>query len=115
MAAPIEVTPGSGGPASDAALAAASGKAIEGRSLGQLAWLRLRRDKLAIAGGVVIVLLILIAVVGPHLVQSPNVYHQDLINPSLSSPYGALGGVTPTPRNDSAASNRMLVGMSRVE
>ena len=27
------------------------GKAIEGRSLGQIAWMRLRRDKVAMGGG----------------------------------------------------------------
>jgi len=32
-------------------------KAIEGRSLGQIAWMRLKRDKLALAGGVVVILL----------------------------------------------------------
>jgi hypothetical protein len=30
-------------------------------------------------------------------------------------PQVAVGGRTPTPRNDSAASNRMFVGMSSVD
>src|SRR3712207_1004295 len=48
---------------------AASGKAIEGRSLGRIAWTRLKRDKVAIAGGVVVVLLILIAILAPLIVR----------------------------------------------
>ncbi|MCI0688433.1 MAG: hypothetical protein L0Y54_14535, partial [Sporichthyaceae bacterium] len=40
------------------------GHRIEGRSLGQLAWARLRKDKVAIGGGVVIVLLMLVAIAG---------------------------------------------------
>ena len=39
--------------------------AIEGRSLGRIAWTRLKRDKVALAGGVVVVLLILVALFAP--------------------------------------------------
>src|SRR5262249_41362952 len=53
-----------------------------------------RQDKVAMGSGVVIVLLILVAIVGPFLVQNPDVYHSNLINPSLSSPNGAFGGVS---------------------
>ena len=42
---------------------------IQGRSLGQIAWLRLKRDKVALAGAVVIVLLILVAVFAPLIVK----------------------------------------------
>ena len=42
--------------------------AIRGRSLGQIAWTRLKRDKVAMAGGVVIVLLILVAIFAPLIV-----------------------------------------------
>ena len=41
--------------------------AIAGRSLGQIAWLRLRRDRVAMTGGVVIVVLILLAVASVFL------------------------------------------------
>ena len=92
MAAPIDVTPGSSGPAPEAVLA--GGKVIEGRSLGQLAWMRLRRDKVAIAGGVVIVFLILVAIIGPHFVQDPTTFHSDLIDPTLSGPKGHWGGIS---------------------
>ncbi len=91
MTAPIEMTPDV---APEAVLAGISGAAIEGRSLGQIAWLRLRRDKAAIAGGVFVVFLLLVAIIGPHLVQSPDVYHANLINPTFSMPYGHLGGIS---------------------
>ena len=53
-------------------LEGASGEAIEGRSLGQIAWMRLRRDKVAMAGGVVVIFLILVAIFAPFLVQNPH-------------------------------------------
>ena len=51
MSTPLEVEPGSSVIAAEAVLA--GGDKIEGRSLGQIAWLRLKRDKVAMAGGVV--------------------------------------------------------------
>ena len=69
-------------------------KAIEGRSLGQIAWMRLRRDKVAMAGGVIVVLLILVAIFGPFLVQNPDTYHSNLINPTFSRPNGPFGGIS---------------------
>ena len=75
-------------------LAGVSGKAIEGRSLGQIAWMRLRRDKVAMGGGIFIVFLILVAIIGPHLVQNPTTYPPDLINPTFSRPNGAWGGIS---------------------
>ena len=94
MAAPLDVFPPSADATPDAVLAGVSGKAIEGRSPGQIAWLRLRRDKVAMAGGVVVLVLILVAIVGPYLVQNPLTYHSDLINPTYSRPNGALGGIS---------------------
>jgi peptide/nickel transport system permease protein len=93
MAVPIDVAASPGGPAPEPA-ASVSGKAIEGRSLGQIAWMRLRRDKLAMAGGVVVVFLILVAIFGPFLVQSPTTYHSNLIDPVYSRPYGPFGGIS---------------------
>jgi ABC-type dipeptide/oligopeptide/nickel transport system permease subunit len=94
MAAPLDVFPPSADATPDALLAGVSGKAIEGRSLGQIAWMRLRRDKVAMGGGVVVVFLILVAIIGPHLVQSPNTYHSDLINPTFLRPNGTFGGIS---------------------
>src|SRR4051812_43451511 len=60
-------------------VAAVDGPAIEGRSLGRIAWTRLKRDKVAMAGGIVIILLILIAILAPLIVKllghPPNEWH----------------------------------------
>ena len=93
MAVPIDVATGPGGPEEGAPLPV-PGKAIEGRSLGQIAWMRLRRDKVAMAGGIFILFLILVAIIGPHLVENPDVYHANLINPTFLRPNGAFGGIS---------------------
>jgi ABC-type dipeptide/oligopeptide/nickel transport system permease subunit len=93
MAVPIEAGTGPGGPAPEAP-APGSAKAIEGRSLGQIAWMRLRRDKVAMAGGITIIVLILIAIVGPYFVQNPDTYHANLINATFSRPNGPFGGIS---------------------
>src|SRR5580700_4391856 len=93
MAVPIDVATGPGGPEPDVPLSVA-GKAIEGRSLGQIAWMRLRRDKVAMGGGIVVVFLILVAIIGPHVVQNPDVYNSNLINPTFLKPIGAFGGIS---------------------
>jgi ABC-type dipeptide/oligopeptide/nickel transport system permease subunit len=92
MAVHIDVASGPGGPPD--VEVAAEGKAIEGRSLGQIAWMRLRRDKVAIGGGIVVVLLILVAIIGPHIVANPDVYHSNLIDPTFLRPKGAFGGIS---------------------
>jgi peptide/nickel transport system permease protein len=70
--------------------AAAAGKAIEGRSLGQIAWRRLKRDRAAIGGAVVIILLILMALFAPLIVKlfgyDPNQFHTDKIDPATQQP-----------------------------
>jgi peptide/nickel transport system permease protein len=92
MAAPLEMTPDSAAP--EAILEGVSGEAIEGRSLGRIAWMRLKRDKVAMGGGIFIVFLILVAIFGPYLVQNPDIYHPNLINPTFSRPNGAFGGIS---------------------
>jgi peptide/nickel transport system permease protein len=91
MTAPLEMTPEA---QPEAVLEGVSSAAIEGRSLGQIAWMRLKRDKVAMAGGIFIVFLILVAIIGPYLVQNPNIYHPSLINPTFSRPNGAFGGIS---------------------
>ena len=91
MSAPLEMTPDA---APEAVLEGAGSAAIEGRSLGRIAWLRLRRDKAAMGGLVVVILLILVAVFGPFFVQNPNTYHANLINATFSRPNGPLGGIS---------------------
>ena len=93
MAVPIDVATGPGGPEPTPAPAVA-GKAIEGRSLGQIAWMRLRQDKVAMAGGIVVIFLILVAIFGPYIVQNPLTYHENLIDPTFSRPFGTLGGIS---------------------
>jgi len=93
MAVPIDVATGPGDPP-PGLTPSVPGKAIEGRSLGQIAWMRLRRDKVAMGGGVVIVFLILVAIIGPHIVQNPNVFHSNLIDPTFERPTGAFGGIS---------------------
>ena len=93
MAVPIDVATGPGGPEPEAPLSV-PGKAIEGRSLGQIAWMRLRRDTVAMAGGGVVLFLILVAIIGPYLVQNPTIYHANLIDPVYSRPYGPFGGIS---------------------
>ena len=56
----------------------------EGRSLGQIAWMRLKRDKVALAGGAFLIFLILVAIFAPLIVKylgyPPNEFHQELID-----------------------------------
>ncbi len=94
MTAPIEITPAETEVSPDALVTGVPGKAIEGRSLGQIAWMRLRRDKVAMAGGIVVILLCLVAVFGPSLVANPLLYHANLINPDTSEPIGSFGGIS---------------------
>ena len=91
MSAPLEMAPEA---APEAVLEGVSGSAIEGRSLGQIAWMRLRRDKVAMGGGIFIIFLILVAIIGPHLVQNPDTYNANLIDPTLTRPIGPFGGIS---------------------
>ncbi|UUN29293.1 ABC transporter permease [Streptomyces sp. FIT100] len=73
-------------------------KAIEGRSPWQIAWTRLKRDRLALAGGAIVVLLILVAVFAPLIVSllghPPNDFHEDQIDPLFGTPIGPYGGIS---------------------
>jgi ABC-type dipeptide/oligopeptide/nickel transport system permease subunit len=91
MTAPLEAPPDA---APETVLQGMGAKAIEGRSLGQIAWMRLKRDKVAMGGGIFILFLILVAIAGPHLVQDPTAYNANLIDPTLSAPRGPFGGIS---------------------
>ncbi|WP_433217874.1 ABC transporter permease [Dactylosporangium sp. CS-047395] len=75
-------------------------KAIEGRSLSQIAWTRLKRDKVALIGAGFIVFLVLVAVFAPLINKvwghPVNEFHQDRIDPLLGGipPVGTWGGVS---------------------
>jgi peptide/nickel transport system permease protein len=94
MTAPIEASAGTGDTAPEAVLEGAGSAAIEGRSLGRIAWLRLRRDKAATGGLIVVVVLVAVAVIGPFFVQNPDTYHPNLINATYSRPNGPFGGIS---------------------
>jgi peptide/nickel transport system permease protein len=97
MTAPLDV-PGGAAQVSPEAVLAGGGVSIQGRSLGQIAWMRLKRDRWALTGGAVVVVLILIAVFAPLVVKlfghPPNEFHPSLIDPNLQTPKGALGGIS---------------------
>jgi peptide/nickel transport system permease protein len=71
---------------------------IMGRSLGQIAWMRLKRDKVALSGGLVVLLLIAVAIFAPLIVGAlghpPNEFHYELVNPDTQIPIGAYGGAS---------------------
>jgi peptide/nickel transport system permease protein len=85
--------------ADETAVAADSPKKdVEGRSLGRIAWTRLKRDKLALAGGATVLFLVLVAVFAPLIAslvgQDPYKYHQELIDPLFGTPVGSFGGIS---------------------
>ena len=91
--------PSSGPAVLDQAVPAAPGApAIQGRSLGQIAWNRLKRDKVAMAGAGIVIFLIVIAIFAPLVVKllghPPDEFHQNLINPDLQTPRGRFGGMS---------------------
>ncbi|QYC42835.1 Glutathione transport system permease protein GsiD [Nonomuraea coxensis DSM 45129] len=96
MTAPLDV-PGSAAEAQPESVLAGAGKAIQGRSLTRIAWLRLRRDKVALGGGVVVVLLILVAIFSGPIISvfghDPLEFHQDAIDQSTLLPQGSFGNM----------------------
>src|SRR5205823_12398271 len=97
MTAPLDVIGTATEAQPEAALAGVEAAAIEGRSLGQIAWIRLRRDKAAMAGGIAVVVLVLAAIAAPLLVKlfghPPDEFHQQLIDPTFQRPKGKFGGI----------------------
>jgi peptide/nickel transport system permease protein/oligopeptide transport system permease protein len=98
MTAPLEVTEATAEAAPEAALRGLGKKAIEGRSLGQIAWMRLKRDKVAITGGCVVLFLILVAIFAPLIVKllghPPNEFHYSQVDKNTSLPLGKVGGIS---------------------
>ncbi|WP_285734740.1 ABC transporter permease [Nocardiopsis sp. ATB16-24] len=87
----------------DPEAAAAGGPDAASRSLRQIAWQRFRGDGVGMAGGAVVLLLILVALAAPLLVawfgHPPDRFHQDLIDPLtggvLRDPDDPLQGLDP--------------------
>jgi peptide/nickel transport system permease protein len=100
MTAPLDVTGSAAQAEPEAVLEGASALAIEGRSLGQIAWMRFKRDRVAIASIIVLFLLFLFALLADpinHLVGvNPSSDNLNVLNYNLGTgtPLGHLGGVS---------------------
>jgi peptide/nickel transport system permease protein len=98
MTAPMETTSGQAQAQPEAVLEGVGRAAIEGRSLGRIAWMRFRRDKVAVAGGVVVLALIVLAILAKPIESifglDPNAFHQGLIDPSTTVPKSGMGGMS---------------------
>jgi ABC-type dipeptide/oligopeptide/nickel transport system permease subunit len=79
-----------------------SDNAIQGRSLGQIAWRRLRRDKVAMAGGAFVLFLTFVAIFAKPILawygQYPNTVRNtkadNLLDETTNMPIGGFGGVS---------------------
>ncbi|WP_214110034.1 ABC transporter permease [Acrocarpospora catenulata] len=96
MTAPLDVSGQEQQATPEAVLTGAGGaKAIQGRSLGQIAWMRLKRDKIALGGAGVIIFLIVVAIFAPLIVgwfgHPPNEFHEELIDTMTMTPKGGSG------------------------
>jgi len=84
--------------ATDVGVPATPEARIEGRSLGRIAWDRLKRDKVAMLSGAFIVLLILVAIFANVITNAfgvdPNLFNGNLIDPGTLLPVGARGGMS---------------------
>lgn len=86
--APVAVTPldGDGEPA------------IESLSLWRIAWRRLKQDRVAMVGGCVLLLMVLVATFSSQLNQlygqQPSTFHSSLISPDAGVPLGSFGGIS---------------------
>ena len=99
MTAPAGTDPSSMHAEPEAVAQVTGTRAIEGRSLGQIAWMRLKRDKVAIAGAMIVLFLILIAILAGLLTKlnghPPDVFYSDQIDPNTGGlPKGRFGGVS---------------------
>ncbi|MEU4574348.1 ABC transporter permease [Nonomuraea sp. ATR24] len=97
MTAPLDVS-GSASEARPESVLEGAGKAVQGRSLSRIAWMRLRRDKVALAGGITVILLVLVAIFSSPIISllghPPLEFHQDQIDQSTLLPKGDFGGMS---------------------
>ncbi|NUP33983.1 MAG: ABC transporter permease [Streptomycetaceae bacterium] len=98
MTAPVEFPESAEQAQPESILSGVPATAVEGRSLGRIAWMRFKRDKVAVAGGIVAACLVLMAVLAKPIEKvfnlDPNAFHQNLINPELLRPIGPVGGIS---------------------
>ncbi len=96
MTAPLDVS-GSASEAQPEVVLSGAGRAVQGRSLTGIAWMRLRRDKVALTGGITVVLLILVSIFATPIISlfghPPLEFHQDMIDSSTLLPKGDFGGM----------------------
>jgi peptide/nickel transport system permease protein len=82
----------------DQATAEYPAEAVEGRSLTQIAWGRLRRDKVAMLSLAVIILIFLAALFAPLITRAlgvdPNTPNTDLVSQDGGLPLGRWGGIS---------------------
>ena len=94
---PVESASLSEAPVVEMEYPGADEKAIAGRSLGQIAWSRLRRDKVALAGAVLIILFILVAIFAPLLCKivgvDPTTLYTDKLD-DFGFPNGPWGNAS---------------------
>jgi ABC-type dipeptide/oligopeptide/nickel transport system permease subunit len=71
---------------------------VTGRTLRQIAWLRLKRDKIAVICMVVLVVIVLLAIFGPLICRvlhlDPYKFNSELLSDSGGLPNGHFGGVS---------------------
>jgi peptide/nickel transport system permease protein len=95
MTAPLDVSGAELQAAPEAVLDASQARAIQGRSLGQIAWMRLKRDKVALTGAGVVIFLVLVAVFAPLIVSwfghPPTDFNQDMISSETMAPKDGTG------------------------
>jgi peptide/nickel transport system permease protein len=99
MTAPIEVSGQSAEAQPEAAAQGLGQKAIQGRSLGQIAWMRLKRDRVAMASGILVVVFVLAALAAFLLdrvfgVINPLEFHEDLLDANTGMPISGWGGIS---------------------
>jgi ABC-type dipeptide/oligopeptide/nickel transport system permease subunit len=94
---PVELAVLEEGPVPEAGFEAEQIQAIAGRSPTQIAWSRLRRDKVALAGAVMIIILVLVAVFAPLLCHIVGVDPEKLYTDQLDEfgfPAGPWGNAS---------------------
>jgi peptide/nickel transport system permease protein len=98
VTAPLDVDPAAQGAEHDTDVVGTTvlGTRIEGRSLGQIAWIRLKRDRVALAGAVFVILLFLVAIFAPLIANhDPNSLNTNLLDAANGGiPQGRFGGIS---------------------
>lgn len=98
MTAAPNIPATSEGPSPEDTTKGLSKKDIQGRSLGRIAWTRLKRDKVAMAGGIVVVILILVAAFAPLLADwfghPYDEFHQEMTDPTTGEVLAPAGGIS---------------------